>query len=123
MRRILTAVLAAVVFGGAAWGEGKTMVLAADARLEASGLLQFLVPRFALKSGIRVTVAPGDEAALDGLAVAGGADALIAAEDLARAVRDRGDGERLRPAFRSADPEGGGDFAVVVVQGGAGAEH
>lgn len=123
MRRILTAALFALAFGGSAWAEGKTMVLAADARLEASGLLQFLVPRFALKSGIRVTVEPGDAAALDSVAAAGGADALIAGEDLARAVRDRGDGERLRPAFRSAEPEGGGDFAVVVIPGGAGAEH
>ena len=123
MRRILTAALAAAVFGGAAWAEGKTMVLAADARLDSSGLLQFLVPRFALKSGIRVTVEPGDEAALDGLAAAGGADALIAGEALARAVRDRGDGERPRPAFHSAEPDGGGAFAVVVIPGGAGAEH
>jgi hypothetical protein len=124
MRRILTAALAILVAGGgAAWAEGKAMTLAADARLEASGLLRFLVPRFALKTGIRVTVETGDEAALDGVAAAGGADALIAGEALARSVRDRGEGENLRSAFHSADPAGGGAFAVVLIPGGAGEEH
>lgn len=123
MRRMLAAAAVLAAAAGAAWGEGRAIVLAADARLESDGLLRYLLPRFSLKHGIRVIVETGGDDLLDTLAATGGADAMIAAEDLARAVRDRGEGTELRIAFHSADPAGGGSFAIVVIPGGAGAEH
>ncbi len=80
-RKILTgAVLVFVLGTGGVWAQGKTFVLAADETLEASGVLNFLVPRFALKYQIRPTIVagPDDAAAMVVTAPdAAGAGALV----------------------------------------------
>jgi len=91
------------------------MTLAADARLEASGLLGFLVPRFALKTGARVTVLFGDAAALEEVAGAGQVDAMLAPLAVADRLTESGAAQSLRPAFHSEDPAEGGAFYVVVL--------
>lgn len=63
-RFLMAGTLALILATGSAAAQGKTFVLAADERLEASGVLKFLVPRFALKYQIRPTVVAGaDDAA------------------------------------------------------------
>ena len=127
LKAMLCALIWAALTGaGQAQAQGKTMTLAADRRLEASGLLDFLVPRFALKTGIRVTLLPGDADALSAAAAEGRADALLGAADLAGAVAARDTGTRLRPAFHEAEgaADGAGAvYAVIALPGGAGAEQ
>lgn len=53
--------LAFTLGAGGVWAQGKTFVLAADETLEASGVLKFLVPRFALKYQIRPTIVAGTD--------------------------------------------------------------
>ena len=74
-----------------------TLILAADERLDASGLLAFLAPRFALKHGVRIEIAaaPADTLA----ASVGGADVVIGPDAVTAVLRDAGAGESMRAAF------------------------
>ncbi|RSK31512.1 hypothetical protein EJA01_15375 [Rhodovulum iodosum] len=97
------------------------MTLAADVRLEQTGLLAHLVPRFALKTGIKVTVVAGQ--ADDLAAAAAAADALVAPAAVVGGIHKGAGGPAPRPAFLSEDPSRGGAFAVLVVDGAAQATH
>ncbi|MBD3679425.1 MAG: hypothetical protein HUJ27_13645 [Rhodobacteraceae bacterium] len=121
---VLAAGLAVSLLGGeAARAQGKTMTLAADASLEASGLLAYLVPRFALKTGIRVTVVAESPDGLPGLAAQAGADALVGPETIARAIVEAGHGRGRKPAFYTEDEAAGGSFAALLVEGAAEPDH
>jgi mono/diheme cytochrome c family protein len=109
----LTGVLfAACIAAGPAKAAGKSMVLAADERLEASGLLKYIVPRFSLKNGIRVqvrTAVSGDLAE-----VVQGGDALLGPIAVAESLRQGGRGQGLRPAF-SVDGDAGKEIYAVML--------
>lgn len=120
---LMAAVVALTTGAGPLLAQGRTMTLLADASLEASGLLSYLVPRFALKTGVRVTVLAHDAADLPGLAGAGEGDALVGEADLARALAENGAGQGLRAAFHTKDDAEGGAFSALVLTGAANAEH
>lgn len=61
-RFLLAATLSLGLFPGVVWSQSKTFVIAVDDTLDQSGVLGFLIPRFALKYQIRPTVAPADNA-------------------------------------------------------------
>lgn len=108
----VVAVLACVATGAARAAD--ELVLAADERLEASGLLAFLVPRFSLKHGVRIEIAAASaETLADGAAHA---DILIGPQPVAEALRDAGSGEGLRAAFY-VDGDADQNYAVMVMAG------
>lgn len=107
----------------AAAAQARTMVLVADDRLAASGLLAYLVPRFALKTGIRVEVRALDAADLaDGGPVAG-ADAMIAATAQASALHESGAASLVRAVFHTEDAAEGGAFSVALLADAAEPDH
>lgn len=124
MRLVANLASMLVVFcmtAGPALAQGKSLILAADERLEASGLLKYLLPRFALKKGIRVQISTGDSASLAGMAQE--SDALLGLVAVAESVQQDGLGQDLRPAFHvegSAEDE---TYAVLVLEGGENADH
>lgn len=62
------ALLGAALLAGAAAAQERRFTLAADSDLAASGLLKYVIPRFSLKTGIRITpVDPAEGAAADAL--------------------------------------------------------
>lgn len=101
--------------------QDKTMTLAADARLSASGLLDYLVPRFALKTGVRVAVLPGTAEAIAAEG-AEGADAALVPEEIAEALAAGWDAPPRR-VILAPDPGQGGAFAVVLAPGSPRADH
>lgn len=111
----MTSVLfAACIAAGPALAEGKSMVLAADERLEASGLLKYIVPRFSLKKGIRVQVRT---AVSDDLAEAvQGGDALLGPIAVAESLRQGGRGQGLRPAFHADGDAEDETYAVLLLE-------
>lgn len=111
------------LWAGAALAEDRTLVLAADARLEASGLLRHLVPRFALKTGIRVEVLAVDDAALGAALAQGRAAALLAGQALAGSLAENAGARAPHVAFRALHADGGGAYAAMVLDGRPGAEH
>lgn len=117
--RQLAIVSAALSLPGAATAEEKLLNLAADARLEASGLIRFLVPRFALKTGTQVTVLAGDENRIRAFLAAGEADAALLPEISARTLADGDLDVEGRPVFFTEDDGEGGSFSIVVVDGAA----
>ena len=112
MRRLLVLCVLSVALCGTAAAQGRTMVLAADAGLSDSGLLDFLLPRFSLKHGVRVTVVPGPE----------GADAVLLSVEDASALADSGAIDRHRGAFHTLGAEAQG-YAVAVVPDAPNAAH
>ena len=73
MRAAIAAIIGLATLAGSAFAQGKTFVLAIEPELEASGLIAYVVPRFALKYSIRPTILSGDVEAL-----ASEADVVIA---------------------------------------------
>ena len=62
------ALLGVALLAGTAAAQERRFTLAADPDLAASGLLDYLVPRFSLKTGIKITpVDPAEGAAADAL--------------------------------------------------------
>lgn len=109
--RFLAIAVAAILAAQSAPAQERSFVLLADERLEASGLLSFLVPRFALKHRIRpriVTGVPGGLAALEGRA-----DVILAGPD-----DSAGD-----PVFYRTGADPAEAYAVALVPGGAGSDH
>ncbi len=110
MRIILVAALSWLLSLSQAVAEARTLVLAVDRAVVASGLADWLVPRFALKHGVRPTVVT---AAPDRLgAEAPGADAVIAPDAAIGAVAGA---EDARPAFHL---DGGEAWSVAVLAEG-----
>jgi len=97
--------------------QGRGFTLAADAALEASGLLRYVVPRFALKHGIRPKVVTAEGEALAGLAAT--ADAVLAEDAAVARLAAAGAAQAGREVFHV---EGGAAYAVAVVAGAGGAE-
>lgn len=63
MRKLIVAVAIGLLACGSAMAQDRTFRLVAPTELSESGFLKYLLPRFSLKTGIRITVvAPGDEA-------------------------------------------------------------
>lgn len=92
MQRFITAALALAVFCTAAAGSDKGFALAVDPALTESGLTRYILPRFSLKTGVRVTpVPPGTDADLEFGADVEGA-AAVARDGVIFAVsRPKGD--------------------------------
>ena len=116
-------IVAVALWAGVAVAEDRTLVLVADARLEASGLLRHLVPRFALKTGIRVEVLAIDDAALGAALDAGRADVLLAGQALVLPLAEAAGRRPPRVAFRALHAGGGGAYAAMLLDSGPGAEH
>lgn len=117
MGRILL-VLLALALPAPASAQGKAMVLVADGRLQDSGLLDHLAPRFGLKHGIRVTIIPSGRADLRGLVP--GADAVLTDRALGRALAEEGLTAAPRPVFNSAGAE---TYVLLVVPGAENEAH
>lgn len=118
MRKMVMAL--ALLLPGAVAAQEKALTLAADSRLEQSGLLDYLVPRFALKTGVRVHVAPGDADAVGLQVGTGAADAALLPEPLARGL----DGaERVRRVILAPEAGQGGGYAILLVAGSPNREH
>ncbi|MCA8879830.1 MAG: hypothetical protein KDA73_07695 [Rhodobacteraceae bacterium] len=113
MRVVLGAALISLAVAGAAAqpAEDRSLTLAADARLEASGFLGFLVPRFALKTGLRVAVRAGDAEAVTRMAVDGTADVVLVPDAVIATIPG---GAEARVAFRADDAEAGDSYLVAV---------
>ncbi len=63
MHRILVFILAVLLFPGTLGAQEKSFRLSAPETLVETGFLKHLLPRFSLKTGVRITVvAPGDDA-------------------------------------------------------------
>lgn len=125
MRELLVIAIMAVTLTcpALALAQAKNMTLAVDHRLEASGLIPYIVPRFALKTGIRVSVLAASNGDFDILASDGTADALIGPHQVARALSDNGSGSGLRQVFYTEDDAHGGAFALLLLPGGSGNDH
>lgn len=108
----LVSALMAMITAPAAAQE-RTFVLLADERLAQSGLLDFLVPRFALKHQIRPTVEIAGRGAV-GLDAAG-ADIILVARDQA--------GAGAAAAFHSTGGDSEVAYAVRLSDGAANARH
>ena len=99
------------------------MTLAADSRLQQSGLMDYLVPRFALKTGVRVTVIAGDPAVIRGHVAARTADSALVPEGVAQDLANSGEAEAGQRVLLAPDETQGGGFAVVLVPGSPGYDH
>lgn len=118
MRKALVCTLICALIGAShAWAGTDTMTLAADARLKRSGLLDFAMPRFALKTGVRVKIRTGDATTLGQMAGDGTTDAMLVPQTVANTLSASGTVKRLRAAFHSKDAEHGGSFFVAVPKG------
>ncbi|ARE41856.1 hypothetical protein RGUI_3715 [Rhodovulum sp. P5] len=120
MRTVLICTLFCAALGsaGQATAQTRNMTLAADARLEDSGLLAFLIPRFSLKTGIRVSVtstAPSDLAAN----IVPPADAVIGPKAVVERLFA---GASATPIFQASTPDGGGLFAIALPPNATNAE-
>ncbi|MBT8409910.1 MAG: hypothetical protein KJN93_09815 [Alphaproteobacteria bacterium] len=63
MRKLIVAIAMVLLACGGAVAQDRTFRLVAPAELSETGFLKYLLPRFSLKTGIRITVvAPGDDA-------------------------------------------------------------
>ncbi len=102
-----------LVVPGTALAQGKTFALVVDERLEEAGLLAYVIPRFALKSGVRPMVVA---AAPDGLA-GDGADVVIAPDAIAQGL-----GGTTAPAFY-VEGEGAETWSVSLFVGGENTEN
>lgn len=119
IRTKIAALARAAALGAAIWlclaasalPEKRGLTLAADDRLAASGLLDYLVPRFSLKHAIRITVIAVPAAATLEDVAGAKADVLLVPRELAGAVNGRG---RARPAFHVAGGDVSENWSVVV---------
>ncbi len=116
MRSFAGAVACLIALAGPVAGEGKTFTLAAEASLAETGLLQFVVPRFALKHGIRPGIETGTASEL-----AGTADLVIAERGAAQPIADTVGGA-VEPIFYT-DTEPPVSYALVRTGAGANADH
>ena len=116
MRTFLAALACVGALSGAAFGQGKTFTLVAEAGLADTGLLKFVVPRFALKHGIRPELIAGDPAEM-----AGTADIIIAERDVAEALGTALD-LRARAVFYT-ETEPAAAYAMLAIPGGENAEN
>ena len=117
MRAVLAAMALLCLGPGSALSEGRSFVLAADAGLAETGLLKFVVPRFALKHGIRPTLVTGPMPE-----TAEGADLVITLRDAAQALVEAGAGGAARAVFYTeTDPPQ--SYALVALDGGANTDH
>ncbi len=116
MRRFLAGLACLMAMAGAAAGQGKSFVLVADQELADTGLLKFVVPRFALKHGIRPEIVAGDPAEL-----AGTADIVITERDLARTLGEAL-GQTARAVFYT-EREPAKAYAMLALPDSANAEH
>lgn len=90
--RFLCCVLISVAcFANGARADGKTLTLAAPSEISESGLLKFILPRFALKHGVRVTVVEGE------------AEAVLGADGVVVFAKD---GENVALSLTSNSPHG-----------------
>lgn len=62
MRRLISTAFAAIVLSAPVLSQDRSFVLSAPSELEQSGLLKHILPRFSLKTGVRITL--GDEGAV-----------------------------------------------------------
>ncbi|MEM0947727.1 MAG: hypothetical protein AAGK37_10000 [Pseudomonadota bacterium] len=110
MRTAAGVLICLILFGSPGTGQEKTFVLAADARLTESGLLRFVVPRFALKHGIRPKVVASD-------AVEGSerADLIITERVAARAIGET-IGSQPRAVFYTEDAPAT-SYAMLIIPG------
>ncbi len=105
--------LAATLLAGAAAAETRALSLVVDERLEASGFMRHLAPRFALKHGVRPEITPAPAEGIAAFARGAGADLLIGP------TAALGAEPGLRPAFRSEDAAGEERFSLLLLDGGA----
>ena len=118
----LTAMLVTVCLAaGPALADGKSLILAADERLEASGLLKYVIPRFALKKGIRVQVRTAVSGDLAEAAQA--SDALLGPVAVAESLRQGGYGQDLRSAFYVDGAAEDETYAVLLHTSGENSEY
>lgn len=106
---------------GPAAADDKRLVVAADGRLEASGLLKFILPRFSLKTGIRIRLKTAGSGNL--AEAAQGSDVLLGPVSVAESLRQDGRGHDLRPAFHVEGGTQDETYAGLVVDGGENSEH
>ena len=117
MLRVILIVVATGLAGvSGAFAQSKTFVLSVEESVEKTGLLGYMIPRFALKHGIRPSVEFGSPSA------SGGAAAAILNRDEADALVASGRADALRSAF-FIDAEPDLPFALVLLPEGAGVEH
>lgn len=118
---LASVLVSACIVAGPALAQGKSLILAADESLQASGLLKHIVPRFSLKKGIRVqviTAVSGDLAE-----AAQGSDVLLGPFGVAESLRQGGRGQGLRPAFLVDDAAADETYAALLLEGGENPEH
>lgn len=108
---------------GAACAQERSLTLAVDGRLEATGLIAYLVPRFALKFGTRVAILPGGAEEIEAALAQGAADAAIAPAGIVAALRAAELAEVEQPAFYTEDPRNGGAYSVTLRPGAERGEH
>lgn len=101
MRHLMAALAAALLLAaGPALAQQKTFRLSADPHLVETEFARYLLPRFSLKTGIRITLGPPDRA-----------DALLGR------FAERPEGGSASPVFAPA--AGGDPFILVIRPGGA----
>lgn len=110
-RVVLIAVTAGLTSVGGALAQGKTFVLVVDQEVTETGLIDYIVPRFALKHGIRPSVKSAEaQSMIDG------ASAAILARGDADVLVEAGTADILRPAFFvETDPNR--SYAIVLTPG------
>ena len=109
MLRRLAPLLVLLCLPGHAPAQGKTFTLATEEELAATGLLKFVVPRFALKHGIRPEILTGDPATL-----AASADLVIAERSTALALVEAGTATGGRSVFHT-EGDYGTAYAMALV--------
>lgn len=63
MRKFVSAVMAACLIAAPVWAQDADVKLAVPEALDATGFMQFLVPRFSLKTSVRITRVPEGQVA------------------------------------------------------------
>ena len=117
MLRRLAPLLVLLCLPGHAPAQGKTFTLATEEELAATGLLKFVVPRFALKHGIRPEILTGDPATL-----AASADLVIAERGTALALVEAGTATGGRSVFHT-EGDNGTAYAMALVPESPNAAH
>ncbi|MDU8942057.1 hypothetical protein [Ovoidimarina sediminis] len=108
-RATLITIAAWLGLSQAALAEGKTFVLAVDGVVAETGLVDYILPRFALKHGVRPSLLTGDPDAL-----IEEAEALILTAEGASRLLDAGRADRRKAAFFK-ETEPSRSYVIVLV--------
>lgn len=121
VRYLMSVFVIACFAAGPVLAEGKSLILVADKRLDASGLLKYILPRFGLKKGIRVHVKTAGSGEL--VETAPGSDALLGPVGAAESLQQSGRGKGLRAAFYVDGAAEDETYAALLLEGGENPEH